>query len=93
VKLRPLSGSQRGVLVIALGLVIYLFGQWLLETIEFGSRSNFGWVAYAPLSNSFSAPIRLLDPWVILVFWLILLAVWTLASLKILQRRRDETPS
>jgi heme/copper-type cytochrome/quinol oxidase subunit 1 len=80
-------------MVVALGFAIYLFGQWLLETIEFGSRANFGWVAYAPLSNSFSSPVRLLHPWVILLFWLILLAVWTMASLMILQRRRDETPS
>jgi heme/copper-type cytochrome/quinol oxidase subunit 1 len=80
-------------MVVALGFAIYLFGQWLLETIEFGSRANFGWVAYAPLSNSFSSPVRLLHPWVILLFWLILLAVWTMASLMILQRRQEETPS
>jgi uncharacterized membrane protein YwaF len=93
VKLRPLSGSQRGVVVVALGVAIYLFGQWLLETWEFGSRANFGWVGYAPLRNSFSSPVRLLHPWVILLFWLILLAVWMLASLAILQRRQNETPS
>jgi uncharacterized membrane protein YwaF len=91
-KLRPLSGSQRGVIVVALGFAIYFIGQWLLETWEFGSRGNFGWVAYAPLSNSFNpAQIRILHPWVILLFWLILIAVWTIASLAILHRRPAET--
>jgi hypothetical protein len=92
-RLRPLNGSQRGVIVIALGFAIYFFGQWLLETWEFGSRANVGWVAYAPLSNSINTvgQLRILHPWVILLFWLILIAVWALASLAILQRRPAES--
>jgi uncharacterized membrane protein YwaF len=91
-KLRPLSGSQRGVIVVALGLAIYVFGQWLLETWEFGSRANFGWVAYAPLSTSLNTgQLRILHPWVILLFWLILIAVWLFASLILLQRHPEES--
>jgi uncharacterized membrane protein YwaF len=85
-----LSGSQRGVIVAALGFAIYFFGQWLLETWEFGSRGNFGWVAYAPLSASSIGQLRLLHPWVVLLFWLILIAVWLCASLFILQPRHDD---
>ncbi|HEY5092080.1 MAG TPA: hypothetical protein VII60_02360 [Acidimicrobiales bacterium] len=89
-KLRPLSGSQRGVIVVALAFSIYFFGQWLLETWEFGSRGNTGWVGYAPLNNSSIGQLRILHPWVILLLWLILIAVWSFASLAILRRRHDE---
>jgi heme/copper-type cytochrome/quinol oxidase subunit 1 len=92
VKLRPLNGSQRGVLVIALGFALYFFGQWLLAAWEYGSRGNFGWVAYAPLSNSFN-PLHAWHPWVVLLYWLVLLALWTMASLVILQRRQSQAPS
>jgi hypothetical protein len=90
-KLRALSGSQRGVIVVALGFALYLFGQWLQVTWEFGSRADFGWVAYAPLSNSFNTLARGWHPWVVLLYWLVLIAVWMLASLAILQRRPDES--
>jgi heme/copper-type cytochrome/quinol oxidase subunit 1 len=91
-KLRSLNGSQRGVIVVALGFAIYIFGQWLLETLEFGSRPNVGWVAYAPLSNSFNnvGQIRILHPWVVLLFWLLAIAVWLVASLAILRSRSDQ---
>jgi hypothetical protein len=90
VKLRALNGSQRGVLVVALGLALYLFGEWLQETWEFGSRANFGWVAYAPLSTSVNIPLHAWHPWVVLVYWLILVGAWTCASLMILRRRPGE---
>jgi uncharacterized membrane protein YwaF len=88
VKRRPLNDSQRGVIVVALGLAIYVFGQWLLDTWEYGSRANFGWVAYAPLTNN---PLRIPHPWFILAFWLVLIGVWLGASLAILRRRDGET--
>ncbi len=92
-KRRSLNRSQRVVIVVALGFAIYVLGQWLLETLEFGSRANFGWVAYAPLSNSFNnvGQIRILDPWVVLLFWLLAIAVWLVASLAILRDRTDES--
>jgi uncharacterized membrane protein YwaF len=77
--------------VVALGFALYLVGRWLLETWEFGARGNFGWVAYAPLSHSFHLDqVRLVHPWVILLFWLLLLALWLVASLAILRSRSDE---
>lgn len=90
-KRRPLNGSQRGVIVVALGVAMYIFGQWLQVTWEFGSRADYGWVAYAPLSNAYNPLLRGWHPWVVLVYWLVLVAVWTLASLAILQRRHGET--
>jgi heme/copper-type cytochrome/quinol oxidase subunit 1 len=80
------------VLVVALGFAMYFFGQWLLQTWEFGSRANFGWVAYAPLSTSVNQ-LHVWHPWVVLVYWLILLALWTFAALVILQRRQGDAPS
>jgi uncharacterized membrane protein YwaF len=91
VKLRALSDSQRGVIVVALGVSFYFFGQWLIETWEFGSRGNTGWVGYAPLNSSSIGQLRILHPWVILLLWLILIAVWSFASLAILHHRGDET--
>ena len=90
---RSLNGSQRGVIVVALGFAIYIVGQWLLETVEFGSRPNVGWVAYAPLSNSFHnvGQIRILHPWVVLLFWLLAIAVWLIASLAILRNRTHQS--
>lgn len=89
-RVRPLNGPQRAVLVVALGSALYLFGQWLLETWEFGGRRNFGWVAYAPLSNSINVgQLRILHPWVVLLFWLVLLGLWTLGSLAIFHRRSE----
>jgi len=88
-KRRPLNDAQRIVLVVALGFAIYFFGQWLLETLEFGSRGVTGWVGYAALNNASFTQIRMLYPWVIFLFWLILIAVWTVTSLVILRRRHD----
>jgi hypothetical protein len=90
VKLKSFNGSQRGVIVVAFGFALYTIGQWLLVTWELGARANVGWVAYAPLSNSFNLP-RAWHPWAVTLYWLILIAVWMFVSLVILQRRHDET--
>jgi hypothetical protein len=83
---RPLNQAQRVVIVVALGLGAFFFGQWLIETWEFGSRPFTGWVGYAPLSNSTFTQTRILNPWVILLVWLVLITAWTFASLVILRR-------
>jgi hypothetical protein len=77
---------------MALGISLYLFGQWLIGYWEFGGRA-FVWVAYAPLSDSILAPRRLLDPWVILLVWLFLTLVWTFVSIILLGRERAKEPN
>jgi hypothetical protein len=74
------------VLVVALGAVLWVLGDWVIEK---SSLSNFGWVAYAPLTSS--VPTRLGQPsWVRVVFWLGLIAVWTVGALLLLRDRKPK---
>jgi heme/copper-type cytochrome/quinol oxidase subunit 1 len=84
-KQRQLSRAQRIVTIIGLGFAFDAFGQWLMTI---GARANFGWVAYAPLSNQ-SAPSLAggLHPWVRFVIWMILIALWTGAAVLLLSER------
>jgi hypothetical protein len=85
-----LNLGQRVVLVVALGVALLVFGQWLIGFWEFGSR-GFGRAAYAPLSSSsFQLPRIMLDSWVILIIWLILISLWMVISLFILRSHRGD---
>jgi heme/copper-type cytochrome/quinol oxidase subunit 1 len=84
-KRRTLSQAQRVLIVVALGFATYVFGQWFIETAE-GARGLTGWVGYAPLSNTAFTQTRILNPWVILLIWLVLIAIWTVVSLAVLHR-------
>jgi hypothetical protein len=75
-----LNRSQRLVLVVGLAAALYAFGLWLTGL---GSNLREGWVAYAPLSNQFD--ITGLHPWVRLVVWILLIAVWAFTSAWILR--------
>jgi hypothetical protein len=80
---RRLNFAQRVVVAIGLALVLSVVGDWLTGL---GSRVNFGWVAYAPLSNSFSAgDLGGLHPWVRMAIWLILITLWVVASVALLR--------
>lgn len=80
---RQLNRSQRVILVIGLGFALSLFGDWVTAL---GSRANVGWVAYAPLSSSYNFPaFGGFHPWVRLVMWLVLIAVWTGLSVLLLR--------
>jgi hypothetical protein len=91
-KRRRLNLAQRVVIVVALGVALFLFGQWLIGFWEFGSRYS-GWVGYAPLGSASFQPRIMLHPWVVLAVWLILTAVWMFVSLFILRcPRADDSP-
>jgi hypothetical protein len=76
----PLNQSQRIVTIVGLGAALYVFGIWFT-----GLDSNlpYGWVAYAPLSNQFN--VTGLHPWVRLIIWIVLIAVWALVSVWLLR--------
>jgi hypothetical protein len=82
-----LNRVQRIVITIGLGLGMYVFGGWI--TTRGGPGS--GWVAYAPLSNTLgpSDAIGGLHPWVRLLIWLALIAVWVMASVWLLRSSSD----
>jgi hypothetical protein len=80
---RHLNFPQRIVVVIGLALALSVAGEWLTAL---GTRANFGWVAYAPLSNSVSVgDFGGLHPWVRMAIWLILVALWAALSAALLR--------
>jgi hypothetical protein len=82
---------QRIVVVIGLGVGLYLFGGWATTRGELGS----GWVAYAPLSNTFNGadlPGPGLHPWVKLVIWLALITVWVVVGVVLLRSQPVQGP-
>lgn len=87
-----LNNSQRAVISVALGVSLFLFAQWLIGYWEFGSQ-NFGWVAYAPLSNTVHFPRNLLHPWVVLLIYLFLTGLWMTMSIALFHRKPIENDS
>ncbi|HEV3267401.1 MAG TPA: hypothetical protein VGZ68_03285 [Acidimicrobiales bacterium] len=91
-KRAPLNHSQRIVAVVGAGLALYFFGAWAMT---WGLRGFTGWTGYAPLNNTSSSTFTTstqylgpgLHPWVRLVIWLILTAVWTGFALVVLRSR------
>jgi hypothetical protein len=78
-----LTGPQRAVVVIALGLVLALAGSYLMSL---GRGAN-GWYAYSPLTSSTYVPG--LPAWLRLVIWLALTGIWALASIRVLRPAPD----
>jgi hypothetical protein len=83
-----LNGGQRIIVVIGIGIALYLFGEWLIGFWEGGS---FGWVGYAPLSQAPLPSVVVLHPWVRLLIWLAITAIWVIASLGIMSTRRRDS--
>jgi hypothetical protein len=81
--------GQRVVLVVGLGVALYFFGGWFTTR---GTGAQHGWVAYAPLSNTYNTPNVFggFHPWVRLVIWLLLILVWVVASVALLRTTRDD---
>lgn len=81
-----LNRAQRIVIVIGLGLALYLLGGWLTTL---GTRPLVGWTGYAPLStvNVFGG----IHPWLRLVIWFLLIALWVGSSLGLLRRGSSGT--
>lgn len=71
-------------------MALVLLGEWVTAL---GTHANYGWVAYAPLSNSFNQLGGGLHPWVRLVVWLLLLVLWVSLSLVILRTPREPANS
>lgn len=77
---------QRIVIVIGLGVGLYFFGGWVTTRGGVGS----GWVAYAPLANAVNTadlPGPGLHPWVRLLIWLALIALWVVVGVLLLRSR------
>ncbi len=83
-RLSRLSTSQRVVVIVGLGAALYLVGAYVTSLGEI--RTLNGWVAYAPLSNTFNG-LGGMPGWAQLVVWLALVIVWVLGSVRILHRR------
>lgn len=82
-----MNRGQRIVIVVGLGVALYFAGGWITTR---GSGAQYGWVAYAPLSNTYNTPnLGGFHPWVRLVIWLVLIAVWVMASAFLLRSRSD----
>ena len=75
--------AQRIILVIGLGLAFAVLGRYL---VSLGRSGSFGWYAYAPLNSSTSSSHFGLRPWIRLVIWVGLIAVWTGSSFFLLRR-------
>jgi heme/copper-type cytochrome/quinol oxidase subunit 1 len=88
--MRPnrLNPGQHIVIVVGLGVALYSFGGWVTTR---GTGAT-GWVAYAPLSNTYNTPnlVGGLHSWVRLVIWIFLILVWVIASVALL---RSSLPS
>jgi hypothetical protein len=83
-RLRRLNGGQRTVIIIGTGIALFLIGQWFLHTVEFGSSVPRGQAFYSPLTTG-PTPRIMLHSWVVLIFWLLVTAVWMTFSLVLLQ--------
>ena len=70
--------------MVGLGVALYFFGGWITTR---GTGAQFGWVAYAPLSNTTDVPLGPggLHPWVRLIVWLVLILVWVGTSVILLR--------
>jgi hypothetical protein len=67
------------VIIVGFTTALYALGEWLTGL---GSNLPTGWVGYAPIGDQFSTVG--LHPWVRLVIWIVLVAVWVFASVKLL---------
>ena len=82
---RSLNRSQSIVVVIGLGLALFIIGDWLTTL---GSHPPTGWTGYVPLSTGYS--LGGFHPWLRLVIWLVLIAVWVRTSTALLSSRGPE---
>jgi hypothetical protein len=84
--LAKLSQSQRVVIVVALGAIIFFCGEWITDVTTFT-----GWVAYAPLSGATSSVHHrdLTFGWVIWI-WIGLTVAWAVLSGIVLHRPKVE---
>lgn len=92
VRSRTFNVRQRVVVVVGTGAALLFFGSWLTTRGQGGS----GWVAYAPLSDTINAtdlPAPGFHPWVRLLIWLALIAIWVAVGVVLLRTRSPEDSS
>lgn len=82
-----LSLAQRIVLVVALALALAVLGRYLVSLGGGPFARYFGSVAHAPLASPGLAYLGL-RPWLRLVVWLGLIALWAVASVRLLRPGR-----
>lgn len=82
--LRDWTLRYKVVLLVALGAVLWVLGQWVVA--EANPLSGSFWTGTAPLTSS---PDYGLHPWVQAVLWLFLIAVWTVAALWLLREPKS----
>ncbi len=83
---RRLNAGQRVVVVVAWGIALVVIGDALLSWWEGGPQPFTGWVGYAPLTSTFvSPPHRILHPWVVAVYWLLVVVLWAVGSLAVMR--------
>lgn len=78
-----LNRAQKIVVVVGLGIGLGFFGLWL-TSLDRPPAS----IAYAPFSGAYVA-VGGLHPWLQLLIWLALVAVWVAASVNLLQDPPD----
>jgi heme/copper-type cytochrome/quinol oxidase subunit 1 len=76
-----LSQPQRVVIVVALGLVLAVAGSFVTSL---GSPAT-GWFAYSPLTSGVFTSGPSIPSWLSLIIWLVLIAVWAAASIRLLK--------
>jgi heme/copper-type cytochrome/quinol oxidase subunit 1 len=76
-----LNLAQRVVVVITLGLALGIVAGYLT-----GLGVRTGWYAYAPLSGQLQAPGIGEPGWLRLIIWLAAVSLWSLTSLRVLNR-------
>ena len=87
-----LNAGQRVVIVVAWGLALAVVGEGVLSWWEGGTRPLTGWVGYAPLASAtFSPPRRILHPWVLAAYWLLVVVVWAAGALTVMRSRSRGT--
>ncbi len=75
--------TQKVIAIVALAAALYVVGRWVTAP-----RPPTGWTGYAPLSSGPNfALYGGIHPWVRAVTWLILIAVWVIASFALVRPR------
>jgi hypothetical protein len=92
-----LSKPQRIIVVIALGIAFDAVGTYVMN--RGNPFANSGWYGFAPLtpgisefSGGFYAVPTGLHGWVRLLIWLALIALWALASIRVLRPASEQPP-
>jgi heme/copper-type cytochrome/quinol oxidase subunit 1 len=84
-----LGKAQRIVVVIALGMAFGAAGSYF---VNLGNTVRAGWYAYAPLTQAVYPPRTGLAGWLCLIIWLVLIALWTVMSVRLLRPFSGSTP-